>query len=80
MALRRRTGPEVRPPPVGALVGLACLLTLFSTTSQHSYAEGGAVERAVEQPLGTTSVVGLRLPVEPAQEVGVVVGAEGPRA
>jgi cytochrome c-type biogenesis protein CcsB len=73
-----------------ALLALAAAATLwfnfiginfFSTTSQHSYAEGAAVERTVERPLETTSVVaGLRLRVEPAQEVGVVVGAEGPRA
>ncbi|RYB90316.1 c-type cytochrome biogenesis protein CcsB [Nocardioides glacieisoli] len=81
-----------------ALLALAAAATLwfnfiginfFSTTSQHSYAEGAAVERTVQQtvdrPLETTSVVvglggGLRLRVEPAQEVGVVVGAEGPRA
>ena len=77
-----------------ALLALAAAATLwfnfiginfFSTTSQHSYAEGAAMERTVERPRDTTSVVvglgaGLRLPVEPAQEVGIVVGTEGPRA
>ena len=40
--------------------------------SQHSYAEGAAPEMSV--------VLGLAGPVEVAQEVGVVVGADHPRA
>ena len=59
-------------------------INFFSTTSQHSYADGGRVDTAVVQTVDRSVVVGLgaglRLPVQPAQEVGVVVGAEGPRA
>jgi cytochrome c-type biogenesis protein CcsB len=62
-----------------ALVGAATLwfnfigINFFSTTSQHSYAEGAGQERSVV----------LRVPASPvdvAQEVRVVVGADHPRA
>ena len=59
------------------------VINFFSTTSQHSYAEGARVERTVERTEPSVVVglgAGLRLPVETAQEVRVVVGAEGPRA
>src|SRR5690349_3562613 len=60
-----------------ALVGVATLwfnfigVNYFSSSSQHSYAEGAAPETSV--------VLGLAGPVEAAQEVGVVVGADHPR-
>jgi cytochrome c-type biogenesis protein CcsB len=61
-----------------ALVGAATLwfnfigINFFSSSSQHSYAEGAAPETSV--------VVGLAGPVEAAEEVGVVVGPDHARA
>ncbi len=88
---RATAGWRGRNAAILALVGMATLwfnfigINYFSTTSQHSYADGAAVEQSVERPAEAASVVvglggRLRLPVETAQEVGVVVGAEGPRA
>ena len=60
-----------------ALVGAAALwfnfigINFFSTTSQHSYANGAEVERSVVLRVATP-------PVEAAQEVRVVVGADHP--
>jgi cytochrome c-type biogenesis protein CcsB len=61
-----------------ALVGAATLwfnfigINFFSTTSQHSYADGAGAERSV--------VLRLAGPLETTQEVGVVVGADHARA
>ena len=61
-----------------ALVGAASLwfnfigINFFSTTSQHSYAEGAAQERSVVLRVATA-------PVEAAQEVRVVVGTDHTR-
>ena len=86
---RATAGWRGRNAAILALVGVATLwfnfigINFFSTTSQHSYADGcAAVERTVERSVVVGLGRGLRLPgpVEPAQEVGVVVGAEGPRA
>jgi cytochrome c-type biogenesis protein CcsB len=74
---RATAGWRGRNAAILALVGAATLwfnfigINFFSTTSQHSYAEGAA---------GTGSVLfGLAWPVETAQEVGVVVGTDHPR-
>jgi len=75
---RATAGWRGRNAAVLALVGVATLwfnfigINFFSTTSQHSYAEGAGDERSV--------VLRLAGPVEAAQEVGVVVGADHPRA
>jgi cytochrome c-type biogenesis protein CcsB len=59
-----------------ALVGVATLwfnfigINFFSSSSQHSYAEGLGQEHSV--------VVDVLAPVEAAQEVGIVVGADHP--
>ena len=82
---RATAGWRGRNAAILALVGVATLwfnfigINFFSTTSQHSYAEGAVVERSVVE---RSAVVGLGLglagPVESAQEVGIVVGAEHP--
>ena len=85
---RATAGWRGRNAALLALVGVATLwfnfigINFFSTSSQHSYAEGAAVERTVERSVvvGPGSGPGLPRPVEAAQEVGVVVGADGPRA
>ncbi|WP_210649990.1 c-type cytochrome biogenesis protein CcsB [Nocardioides sp. SYSU D00065] len=70
---RATAGWRGRNAAVLALVGAATLwfnfigINFFSSTSQHSYAEGAAEVR---------SVVGVAATVEPAQEVGVVVGSD----
>jgi cytochrome c-type biogenesis protein CcsB len=75
---RATAGWRGRNAAVLALVGAATLwfnfigINFFSSSSQHSYAEGAAPEVSV--------VLGLAGPVEAAQEVGVVVGADHPRA
>jgi cytochrome c-type biogenesis protein CcsB len=75
---RATAGWRGRNAAVLALVGAATLwfnfigINFFSSSSQHSYAEGAAPEMSV--------VLGLAGPVEAAQEVGVVVGADHPRA
>ena len=84
---RATAGWRGRNAAILALVGVATLwfnfigINFFSTTSQHSYAEGAVVERSVVE---RSAVVGLGLglagPVESAQEVGVVVGTDHARA
>ncbi|MCY4724846.1 c-type cytochrome biogenesis protein CcsB [Nocardioides sp. STR2] len=75
---RATAGWRGRNAAILALVGAATLwfnfigINFFSSSSQHSYAESVAPEMSV--------VVGLPGPVEAAQEVGVVVGADHPRA
>ena len=75
---RATAGWRGRNAAILALVGAATLwfnfigINFFSSSSQHSYAEGAAPERSV--------VLRLAGPVEAAQEVGVVVGADHPRA
>jgi cytochrome c-type biogenesis protein CcsB len=75
---RATAGWRGRNAAVLALVGAATLwfnfigINFFSSSSQHSYAEGAAPEVSV--------VLGLAGPVEAAQEVRVVVGADHPRA
>jgi cytochrome c-type biogenesis protein CcsB len=75
---RATAGWRGRNAAILALVGAATLwfnfigINFFSSSSQHSYAEGAAPEVSV--------VVGLAGPVEAAQEVGVVVGPDHPRA
>ena len=74
---RATVGWKGRNAAYVALVGLATLwfnfigINFFSTTSQHSYAEGAGTERSV--------VLRLAGPVEPAEEVRVVVGPDHPR-
>ena len=74
---RATAGWRGRNAAILALVGVATLwfnfigINFFSTTSQHSYAEGVGEERSV--------VLRLAGPVEAAEEVGVVVGADRPR-
>ena len=75
---RATAGWRGRNAAILALVGAATLwfnfigINFFSSSSQHSYAEGAAPEKSV--------VLRLVGPVEVAQEVGVVVGADHPRA
>ncbi|NYE36916.1 cytochrome c-type biogenesis protein CcsB [Nocardioides cavernae] len=75
---RATAGWRGRNAALLALVGAATLwfnfigINFFSSSSQHSYAEGAAQERSV--------VLRLAGPVETAQEVGVVVGADDARA
>ncbi|GAB3025536.1 hypothetical protein GCM10011376_11630 [Nocardioides flavus (ex Wang et al. 2016)] len=75
---RATAGWRGRNAAILALVGAATLwfnfigINFFSSSSQHSYAEGAAPETSV--------VVGLAGPVEAAEEVGVVVGADHARA
>jgi len=75
---RATAGWRGRNAAILALVGAATLwfnfigINFFSSSSQHSYAEGAAPETSV--------VLGLAGPVEAAQEIGVVVGAHHPRA
>ena len=74
---RATAGWRGRNAAILALVGAATLwfnfigINFFSTTSQHSYAEGAGTERSV--------VLRLAGPVEPAEEVRVVVGPDHPR-
>lgn len=76
---RATAGWRGRNAALLALVGVATLwfnfigINFFSTSSQHSYAEGTAQERSVVLRVASA-------PVEPAQEVRVVVGADHPRA
>jgi cytochrome c-type biogenesis protein CcsB len=85
---RATAGWRGRNAAILALVGAATLwfnfigINFFSTSSQHSYAEGAAVERTVERSVvvGLGLRLGLPGPVEPAQEVGVVVRTERPGA
>jgi cytochrome c-type biogenesis protein CcsB len=75
---RATAGWRGRNAAMLALVGAATLwfnfigINFFSSSSQHSYAEGAAPETSV--------VVGLAGPVEAAEEVGVVVGPDHARA
>jgi cytochrome c-type biogenesis protein CcsB len=75
---RATAGWRGRNAALLALLGVATLwfnfigINFFSSASQHSYAESLAQERS--------AVVGLAWPVEAPQEVGVVVGADHPRA
>ena len=75
---RATAGWRGRNAAILALVGAATLwfnfigINFFSSSSQHSYAEGATPERSV--------VLRLAGPVEAAQEVGVVVGTDRPRA
>ena len=75
---RATAGWRGRNAALLALVGAATLwfnfigINFFSTTSQHSYAEGASVERSV--------VLRLAGPVETAQEVRVVVRPDHPRS
>nr|WP_253942213.1 c-type cytochrome biogenesis protein CcsB [Nocardioides sp. zg-1230] len=75
---RATAGWRGRNAAILALVGAATLwfnfigINFFSSSSQHSYAEGAAPEMSV--------VLGLAGPVEATQEVGVVVGPDHPRA
>ncbi|GAA5133702.1 c-type cytochrome biogenesis protein CcsB [Alloalcanivorax gelatiniphagus] len=74
---RATAGWRGRNAALLALVGAATLwfnfigINFFSSSSQHSYAEGAGQETSV--------VVRVAGTVEPAQEVGVVVGADHPR-
>jgi cytochrome c-type biogenesis protein CcsB len=74
---RATAGWRGRNAALLALVGAATLwfnfigINFFSSSSQHSYAEGAAPETSV--------VVGLAGPVEAAEEVGVVVGSDHAR-
>ena len=83
---RATAGWRGRNAAMLALVGAATLwfnfigINFFSTASQHSYAEGAAVERTVERSVVLGPGLGLAGPVEPTQEVRVVVGAERPGA
>ena len=83
---RSTAGWRGRNAAILALAGAATLwfnfigINFFSTASQHSYAEGAAVERTVERSVVLGPGLGLAGPVEPAQEVRVVVGAERPGA
>lgn len=76
---RATAGWRGRNAAVLALVGVATLwfnfigINFFSTTSQHSYAEGLAEERSVVLRVATA-------PVDVAQEVRVVVGTDHARA
>jgi cytochrome c-type biogenesis protein CcsB len=71
---RATAGWRGRNAALLALVGAATLwfnfigINFFSSSSQHSYADGAAPETSV--------VVGLAGPVEAAEEVGVVVGSD----
>jgi cytochrome c-type biogenesis protein CcsB len=73
---RATAGWRGRNAAILALVGVATLwfnfigINFFSTSSQHSYANGAGDERSV--------VLRLAGPAEAAQEVGVVVGADHP--
>ena len=75
---RATAGWRGRNAAILALVGAATLwfnfigINFFSSSSQHSYAEGAGPEMSV--------VLGLAGPVEAAEEVGVVVGADHARA
>ena len=75
---RATAGWRGRNAAILALVGLATLwfnfigINFFSSSSQHSYAQGAAPETSV--------VLRLAGPVEAAQEVGVVVGTDRPGA
>jgi cytochrome c-type biogenesis protein CcsB len=75
---RATAGWRGRNAALLALVGAATLwfnfigINFFSTTSQHSYAEGAGQERSVVLRVAAA-------PVETAQEVRVVVGAHHPR-
>ncbi|MBD3945553.1 c-type cytochrome biogenesis protein CcsB [Nocardioides ganghwensis] len=75
---RATAGWRGRNAAMLALVGAATLwfnfigINFFSSSSQHSYAEGVAPETSV--------VVGLAGPVKAAEEVGVVVGSDDARA
>ncbi|TGN66587.1 c-type cytochrome biogenesis protein CcsB [Nocardioides eburneiflavus] len=74
---RATAGWRGRNAAMLALVGAATLwfnfigINFFSSSSQHSYAEGAAPETSV--------VVGLAGPVEAAEEVGVVIGSDHAR-
>ena len=76
---RSTAGWKGRNAAILALVGLATLwfnfigINFFSSSSQHSYAEGAGVERSVVLRVAAA-------PVDVAQEVRVVVGADHPRA
>ncbi|MDT0183586.1 c-type cytochrome biogenesis protein CcsB [Microbacterium sp. ARD31] len=76
---RATAGWRGRNAALLALVGAATLwfnfigINFFSTTSQHSYAESAAQERSVVLRVAAS-------PVDVAQEVRVVVGADHPRA
>jgi cytochrome c-type biogenesis protein CcsB len=76
---RATAGWRGRNAALLALVGAATLwfnfigINFFSSSSQHSYAESAGKETSV-----VVRVAGR--PVEPAQEVGVVVGADHARA
>ncbi len=75
---RATAGWRGRNAAMLAIVGVATLwfnfigINYFSTTSQHSYADGVGDETSV--------VLRLAGPVEATEEVGVVVGADRPRA
>lgn len=74
---RATAGWRGRNAAILALVGAATLwfnfigINFFSTSSQHSYADGAAGDRS--------AVVGVAWPVETSQEVGVVVGPDHAR-
>jgi cytochrome c-type biogenesis protein CcsB len=76
---RATAGWRGRNAALLALVGAATLwfnfigINFFSTTSQHSYAESAGQERSVVLRVAAA-------PVDVAQEVRVVVGADHPRA
>jgi cytochrome c-type biogenesis protein CcsB len=76
---RATAGWRGRNAALLALVGVATLwfnfigINFFSTTSQHSYAEGAGAERSVVLRVASA-------PVETSQEVRVVVGSHHARA
>ena len=75
---RATAGWRGRNAAILALVGVATLwfnfigINFFSTTSQHSYANGAGENRSV--------VLRLAGPADAAQEVGVVVGTDDTRS
>ena len=85
---RATAGWRGRNAALLALVGVATLwfnfigINFFSSSSQHSYAEGAAPETSVVVRVAGPLGIGAPIsgPVEPAQEVGVVVGTDHARA
>ena len=85
---RSTAGWRGRNAAILALAGAATLwfnfigINFFSSSSQHSYAEGAAPETSVVVRVAGSLGIGAPIsgPVEPAQEVGVVVGTDHARA
>ena len=84
---RSTAGWKGRNAAILSLVGLASLwfnfigINYFSTTSQHSYANGSAVvslRRTADRAASAGLVGALGAPRELGQELVVVIGTEGP--